>query len=264
MPEKSSEERVAEAVLGFDGEGRDRAVSVGLDQDPATLGLEWDMRETVSALKDWRRQWEAQPIRLPQSRRWPSWAWPVGIAAALALGFGFNFWTVYHGNSAAIASELEWTAQSFAGSGGGPVCEVTVHVAPRGTATGSLATSRGVWSPHSQPAFDTSAGRDVRRGVAFAFRTPDRLPGALALRSAEAISSNRVRLVYAGTTGTLAVFLSGSPGPDIAVRSVRIGERTLMAGRRHGVLAAFEAPSQPARDWDILLRDLVNGDQAGG
>ena len=264
MPEKFSEERVAEDVLGFDAEGHERAAAVGLDHDDASRLLERDMQETVSALKDWRCQLEAQPVRLPESRRWPSWAWPVGIAAALAIGFGFNFWTLYHGNSAAIARELEWTSQSFAGSEGGPVREVTVHVAPRSPATGSLATSRGVWLTHPQPAFDAAAGQDVHRGVAFAFRTPDRLSGTLTLRSAEAISSNRVRLVYAGTAGTMAVFLSGSPGPDIAVRAVRIGERTLMAGRRHGVLAAFDAPSLPARDWDVLLRDLVNEDQAGG
>lgn len=268
MPEKTNKERVAEAVLGFDDEGRDRAAIADGDRDDATQRLERDMQDTVSALKDWRRQLEAQPVRLPVARRRPSWAWPVGIAAALAIGFGFNFWTMYHGNTAAIARELEWTSESFASSDGGPVREITIHVAPReartGAITGGLAVSRSVGLAHPPSVFNAAMGQDVRRGVAFAFRTPDRLPGSLTLRSAEAVSSNRVRLVYAGTTGTMAVFLSSSPGPDITVRAVRMGERTLMAGRRHGVLAAFDAPARAGCDWNVLLSDLLNGDQAGG
>lgn len=268
MPEPSNEVRVAEAVLGFDDQGNDRTIAEDSARDDATRRLERDMQETVSALKDWRRQMEAQPVRLPVVRRHASWVWPVGIAAALAIGFGLNFWTMYQGNTATIARELEWTTRSVAAAEYGPVREVTVHVgrseAGAGAVTGRLAVSRNAWMSHPQPGFNSVEGKDIRRSVAFAFHTPDRLPGSLALRSAEAVSSNRVRLVYAGTGETMAVFLSSSPGPDIAVRAVRIGERTLMAGRRHGVLAAFEASSRPACDWDVLLRDLVNGDQAGG
>ena len=268
MTEPSNEERVAEAVLGFDDQGNDRIGAASPDRDDATRRIERDMQETVSTLKDWRRQLEAQPVRLPVVRRHASWAWPVGIAAALAIGFGLNFWTMYHGNTETIARELEWTTQSAVASDNGPVREVTVHVGRReagaGVVTGRLAVSRNARTSHPQPEFNSVEGQDIRRNVAFAFHTPDRLPGSLTLRSAEAVSSNRVRLVYAGTGETMAVFLSSSPGPDIAVRAVRIGERTLMAGRRHGVLAAFEASSRPACDWNVLLRDLVNGDQAGG
>ena len=121
MPEKSNEERAAANVLGFDAEGNDCPASADQAQDAAARRLEGEMRETVSALREWRRQLEAQPGRLPQVRPRSSWAWPVGIAAALAIGFGFNFWAMYRGNSEAIARELEWTTQPVAASESGPV-----------------------------------------------------------------------------------------------------------------------------------------------
>lgn len=270
MREKSNEERAAANVLGFDEEGHDRPAAAGVAPDEATRQLEREMRETVAALREWRRQLEAQPGRLPQVRPRSSWAWPVGIAAALAIGFGFNFWAMYRGNSTAIVRELEWTTQPLAASENGPGREITVHIVPSelksGGGPGGLAAFRRAGPAHPPPGLDPATAQDVRRRAAFPFHMPDRLSGALTLRSAETVGSNRVHLVYVGDSGTLAVFLSRSPGPDIAVRAVRIGERTLLAGRRHGVIAAFDAPSRsrPTDDWNVLLRDFANGDQAGG
>ena len=255
MTAKSSEERAAESVLGFDAEGYDRVAAVDTERDEATRRLERDMRETVSALQAWGRHLEAQPARMPKVRPSSSWAWAAGIAAALAIGFGFNFWHMNHGASTAIARELEWTTTAAGlAAESGPVREITVH----------LTASRSAWQTRPPADFDSAAAQDVRRRAGFAFRMPDRLSGSLTLRAAELAGSNRVHLVYAGDSGSVAVFLSRSPGPDITVREVRIGERTLMAGRRHGVLAAFDASSRPACDWGVLLRDFANGDHGGG
>ena len=68
MPEKFNEERAAEIVLGWGEEGRERPAESGPETAAAVRRIEGEMRETATALREWGRRLEAEPVRVPQIR----------------------------------------------------------------------------------------------------------------------------------------------------------------------------------------------------
>ena len=270
MTGPSREDRIADYVLDLDGDAG-RQSGAEIEQDDLARNTEMQMRETVRALQEWRVRAEAEPVPALRHRRLPSWMWPAGVAAALLIGLGCNLWAMIHGKcSADLARELAWTAAPASVSAPGPAGEVTVRYVRREPETVFRAGGASLIA-RSEPRPAAPGGSNVAeqsRGVlpsaTFAFHMPDRILDGLTLRSAESVGSNRVHLIYAANSRSIAVFLSKSPGPDVALREVKIGERTMVVGRRHGVLAAFDGVPGQHQKWDMLMRDFVNGERAGG
>ncbi len=74
----------------------------------------------------------------------------------------------------------------------------------------------------------------------FALRIPSRLPGGYELRSARAVSRKSLWLLYEGGLLELTVFVSQSSGKDTDFTEVDAADRSLVAGRRSGLLIGFE------------------------
>jgi hypothetical protein len=93
------------------------------------------------------------------------------------------------------------------------------------------------------------------RQFAFAFRVPDQLPGGYSLAAGTPAAADRLRLSYRLADAELAVFLARSKGPDTAFEPRAVHGRMLTAGRRRGVLLAFDGPL-PEKTTPAALADL--------
>ena len=96
----------------------------------------------------------------------------------------------------------------------------------------------------------------------FAFAAPKQLPGGWTLAAGTPAGAGRVRLLYKRAAGELAVYLAKSGGPDTKFRDIQVGNRTVAAARRSGILVAFEGPPPEGVHWDDMARlFLAKGDE---
>lgn len=271
MESRSREQEAADLTLGTLPEAEVQAARESVARDSEAQQLLTEMQETADALRTWQRRVEAErpgvlPLRKPARR-----LWPVGIAAAAAFGVTIGIVTLAHRRERPdLAAELTWIQQPREATVTSPAREVTVHykVRPRSESPRRIAgssTSDGSGERRYEPrALDARRQMDnFVRQVAFSFHVPESLSGGLCLLYAEREGSDRVRLFYSGNGQDLTVFLAKSSGPDMPPRGLTVGGRTLVAGRRHAVVVAFEGGAQENGDWNSVMRHFVNGERAG-
>jgi hypothetical protein len=71
------------------------------------------------------------------------------------------------------------------------------------------------------------------------------------------LGKGRLTLEYAAAARTIIVHLSGSAGPDTAPAELQVGDRSLVAARRRGVLVAFDRDALPETSWVKVIDGFV-------
>ena len=275
-PVAAEERLAAAAVLGLVEPRDDAAVRDRVRADPAVAPLVREMRQTLGALRLWQTGLESLPApAMPEVRRPP--VLRIGLAAAaavvLAVGAGAIVRLAGRGRTPALQTELAWTAGPIesvpglkelkvpvraapplmVGAGGGPRGGATFGAPPPGARPAEGAPSTGgprlgggqgakggALPPGAAPVKPEFAA--FANQFAFAFRVPERLPGGCRLAAGTPVAADRLRLLYRLAEEELAVFLARSNGPDAAFGPLVVDGRTLTAGRRAGVLIAFDGP----------------------
>jgi len=235
-----TERRLADGVLGLSRSEEEPGGSADTNERVT------QMQETVAALRQWRESIDAEPLpQVPVRARIARM--PILVAAAAVFAVVVGLFLAQRASPTGLADELDWVAST---SDEEPAPGMTVRYVVREPAH---ADRRYPARPLTRRPDKT----DVIAGFTFAFRLPDTVAGDMRLLWVDKHGNDRARLIYGAGERRLAVFLAKSAGADVAVSRVCIDGKTVMAGRRAGVAAAFEVTGENGYDWRAVFEQFM-------
>lgn len=246
----------------------DDARSRDTDAPELARGL-GQMRETVEALRAWRRSLEDLPApAVPSVARRRRRLYlavsggAIAAAAAALLIVTLGPWRRPDGVPPDLREQMAWAADvppaSYAPAvavarspadesdgRGGKIAAPPMLGGGTGASGGPSAKGGG------EPAAQASdpAVRAFLDQFDFAFALPEQLPGGWQLRRARKVGADRAEVLYGRDGAALRVMLSPSVGPDVAFTETEIAGRRMVLGRAGGLALAFEGGKAGADVW---------------